>query len=143
MENNIINIYKIKKNQGHIIELDNIILNKKVGHQTLTSSNKIYKYKNLLLCIDSQNKKKCFRYTSLESKVVNNFIVEKVNLLEIPLENFPFINKYDEIIDRNIKSFQDKNSKIDLIFDNSNNCNVSYISINSDTDIKKVLSFIE
>lgn len=150
MTNIITNIYKINHESEHLINCDQIRLTDKMICQK-KSSFTIYVYKELYLYIDSDGNKKCYRRISLNNTVDSKFFKETYQLLGLPLDNFPFIDKYDQVINQTTYNFSvQSNNKnkvdINLIKESLNNSpdkEISYINLNNDIDIREIISFIE
>ena len=151
MANIITNIYKINHRSEHCMTCDNIKLSNKINYRTKLSFT-IYIYKELYLYVDSNGNKRCYRKNNLCNSVdYKKFFKDTIKLIELPLENFPFIDKYDQIINQTIFTFLINNNnkneiEINLIKESTNiypNQEISYISVNNDINIQEIISFIE
>ena len=152
MSNNITNLYKIKQKSDYIIKCDNIKISNKIKCYK-KSTFRVYVYGELYLYIDSVNNKKCYHKENLKNTIHDGkFFIERSKLVELPLENFPFIDKYDQIIDQTVFTYivNDKSkNKIEINHIKESNINtpekeVSYINSNSDVIcIQDIIFFIE
>lgn len=112
---------------------------------------KLYIYKNLILSIVDNHKYVYSKELINEHQKKNNsndLIILSSKIIEKPLENFPFIDKYYDSISRTVTKFFDSESKISIcIIDEYNNDNlqnkISYILLECDTyDTKKINEII-
>lgn len=126
------NIFKYNDN----FKFDNILKNFKkldISPQEV----KIYVYQDLQLIVDNNNSASnsnlsCFRVENIDSTVCDKIIYTKQNFKNIPIDHFPFISNYDNIINRKIYEYGN---------------GISFIEerkfINNSTDSKEIVSFIE
>ena len=113
----------------------------------------------MMLLVDSKNNKYCELVEYNSSQLVNNKLIVNSVIKTIPLCSFPFINEYDDIIQRytitynnvNNKSTQDKaynyiQQNIHIISETNLKSNDTVVFIRLDnhneSDIKSILSFI-
>src|SRR3972149_7702269 len=89
----------------------------------------IYSYNNMRMIIDKYNNNIFIKKNIISEKLFKNFYVELEEIQSIEKEQFPFINKYHNIVYQNINRFRDNDFEILLISENDDNTN--YILINT------------
>lgn len=144
MDKMIVHIYKVKDNTSHILNCVDIRLNKKIDYIT-SITNTIYIYNNLHLIVDENNMKTCIKYSHEATELINTkFLKEIIKCDKVPIDNFPFINKYDQIIKQHVQTYNFNNIEFSIVSENSNNEKISFICMdNNDTNMNKIFSFIE
>lgn len=108
---------------------------KKISSETET----VYIYKNLQLSIDKSGNKICNQVIPKETKTLNNnIIVRKYELKHTPISSFPFLDKYDDCVDRSVEKYIWNNNEFMIIRDNE----TLYFRIKDDVDLDKFIKEI-
>lgn len=135
MKTNITDIFLINSKTSKIIECKNInplnISNK--FKKVYESTHKIYVKNNMMLLVDSKNNKYCEIVEYESNKLVNNNLLVNSTIKSIPLCSFPFIDKYDDIIQRYTITYTNTNNNI---HNNKYNYTQQNIHIISETNAK-------
>ena len=99
----------------------------------------VYVYKNLNLIINTKNNSRtCERIESNEFIINGNMMFVNLKVIGLPLESFPLINKYHDVIKRTVTLYE---NNISLIQDCSNESTISFIRI--ENDIKNANKLIQ
>ena len=135
-------IFKVKKLCEHSYFIDSIeptIVHKKMSVKKC----KVYQYKNLYLIIDENNGKECFRIENIDYKLSDDFVINSYKITTIMLTLFPFINKYDSILERVIETYNYKNKSYAYVTetDIKTNESIKYIKV-SNYDDNEVMDLI-
>lgn len=135
LDNNILE-YNYKSNLNSI---SNKITN--LSNDKSVKDERVYVYGNLS-CVVNNNNKRCYEIDFLNSQLINNFIIIKFNIKEISLDSFPFIEKYDKIITRNINKINDH---INLIkeYDKLTKESVCYFELNNENSLTELVKIIK
>lgn len=101
---------------------------------------KIFVYNDLYMIMDKN--KSSYKVKYINSKLFDNVLYIKQKYENIPIENFPFIDKYDSVIIRNITQYNDG---INLITDKylNNNETLSFITVENDEKLEIILKLIK
>lgn len=141
----ITDIYSINKkdNNNIIFKINDICLNNKLKKMN-SYSNYIYTYQNKYLIINDQNKR-CFLTENVKNIFHNNYLVNMSEIKYVPVEHFPFIDKYHAVIKQNINTYYDKthNMEILLINEISNNQTISFVRINDEIPQNMIYKIID
>lgn len=105
-----------------------------------TTQCKILIYKDLHLIIGDD--KNVYKVKQINSKLIDNVVYIKQLYESIPIENFPFIDKYDSVIMRTQIQYSDE---IKLITDTylNNDERITFIGIDSDEQLESMLKLIK
>lgn len=130
-------IFKIIKLTDHSYIINNIKLKNNHNHKKiLTKKYTIYQYKNLRLIIDENNEKECVKLVPINYKITDSIIVNSYKITTMPLTSFPFISKYDFVLERTIETYNYKNKSYAYITETNTKTNdsVTYIKVTDFND---------
>lgn len=95
-------IFKVTSVTDNVMTCTNINIDISKFKKIEEIKHKIYKKSNMLLLVDDNNNKSCVSITSDNNKLLNNNILIINSIINnISLHYFPFIDEYDDIIQRN------------------------------------------
>jgi hypothetical protein len=133
-------IFKVKKisNNSYVIE------DFKVNNQQKKISTRlhtIYQYKNLQLHVSENNEKECIKVDNIGHKIISNIIMHSYKITTVPLTAFPFIDKYDCILEQIIETYNYKDKPFAYIQETNTKTNesITYIKV-TDFDENKTLN---
>lgn len=149
MHKNIIDIFNVNKKSINIFECSDFAnlnyINNNYKKITDMSYN-VYIYNNLFLIINTNdNSKKCESIENIENKIVNGKIISKSIIKELDINSFPFIDKYHDIIKRQITLYQNGISIVNEISESGKSGkSVTFIRIeNNQNEFDKIINFIK
>ncbi|QKF93812.1 hypothetical protein QKU48_gp0354 [Fadolivirus algeromassiliense] len=119
-------------------QFDSIFQNSNI---TTTLKYKIYIYKDLWLVVDD-NMKMSYRIKFLNSKLLNKSVYIKQKYESIPLENFPFLDRYDRIINRTIIQYNNGYCKVTDVDVNTNEI-LTFVGVDNDDKLNNLIKIIE
>jgi len=105
MKTNITDIFMINSITNNVMECKNInlsnISNKSNKFKKISETKyKIYVKNNMELLVDSKGNKYCELVEYNNNQLINNKLIVNSTIKAIPLCSFPFIDEYDDIIQR-------------------------------------------
>ena len=106
---------------------------KHYGSASTVTQQKIYTHQDLQLIINNTTTL-CYKVEYIESNLVGKVVYVKRHYTNIPLEHFPFITKYDNIITKNIYEYAD----INYIEEGD----ISFFEVKNDDQLKKLIGYI-
>lgn len=110
-------IFYVSRKSDHILtvlDADPKIKNLKKLKPKQKNEFTIYVFNNLNLIVNNKNKSRvCLKIENIESVVCNDYIFQVSKVIRMPLESFPIINSYDNIINRTITTYENNMCLID------------------------------
>lgn len=143
---NIIDIYSVNKkdNSNNIFKINDIHfkLNNKMN-KINSHTNYIYVYGNKYLII-SDNDKKCYISENYKNVLINKYMVNYSNIKYLPIDHFPFIDKYNEIKKQIVDVFYNKIFDVEILFVNeiTDKYSIRFIRINKELQQTAINSII-
>jgi hypothetical protein len=137
-------IFNTNQNGKYLFECLNINYNPAKLKLIKTINSKIYIYKNLQLHI-SENGKQYFDIENGSHYKNNNIIIQKLIISTSSFLLFPLINKYDNIISREIKIYHDTKTNVYLNFITDifpNKDKLTYIQIDGDFEFDNLFNLL-
>jgi hypothetical protein len=143
------NIFTTTQKGDNLFECINITYNTSQLKLTNTSNSQVYVYKDLQLHVDKNNNKQYIKVINDSHHQQNNVIIQKIYTTIIQPVQFPLINKYDNVISRQIKTFHDNktNIYINVIYDTFTNTNnkkelVTYLQLNGEYTFENIVKLL-
>lgn len=131
-------IYFINKLGDNIFEiLESPNKNLKKCNKIANMHQIVYIYNNMQLIVNNDKQKRCIQINKLDNKLISfnnkNLIIDNYETLNMELECFPFISKYDDILNRNTDIYKCNEITFEYITEtNSKNVVISYLKIKKD-----------